>query len=51
MIVIGCRHELGAQAHSLSHEAFRYLGLMEIQRNESDPDYCLVLGLASTPRR
>jgi hypothetical protein len=39
---------VGTQAHSLSHEGLRYFGLMEIQRSESDPDYCWVLGLRNS---
>ena len=36
---------VGNQAHSLSHEGARYFGLMEIHREESEEDYCWVLGL------
>jgi hypothetical protein len=39
---------IGTQAHSLSHEGMRYFGLMEIQRKESDLDYCWVLGLRNS---
>ena len=39
---------IGTQAHSLSHEGLRYFGLMEIQRHESDEDYCWVLGLRNS---
>ena len=39
---------VGNQAHSLSHEGARYFGLMEVQRNESDADYCWVLGLRNS---
>ena len=39
---------IGNQAHSLSHEGHRYFGLMEIQRSESDEDYCWVLGLRNS---
>jgi hypothetical protein len=39
---------VGTQAHSLSHDQARYFGLMEIQRSESDPDYCWVLGLRNS---
>ena len=39
---------VGTQAHSLSHDGNRYFGLMEIQRTESDDDYCWVLGLRNS---
>jgi len=39
---------VGNQAHSLSHDGTRYFGLMEIQRSESDQDYCWVLGLRNS---
>ena len=39
---------VGNQAHSLSHEGARYFGLMEIQREESEEDYCWVLGLRNS---
>lgn len=39
---------VGTQAHSLSHDGARYFGLMEIQRSDSDPDYCWVLGLRNS---
>lgn len=39
---------VGAQAHSLSHDDQRYFGLMEIQRDASDEDYCWVLGLRNS---
>lgn len=39
---------VGTQAHSLSHEGLRYFGLMEIQRHETDEDYCWVLGLRNS---
>ena len=39
---------IGTQAHSLSHEGHRYFGLMEIQRSESDEDYCWVLGIRNS---
>jgi len=39
---------VGTQAHSLSHDGARYFGLMEIQRSESDEDYCWVLGLRNS---
>jgi hypothetical protein len=39
---------VGNQAHSLSHDGARYFGLMEIQRSESDEDYCWVLGLRNS---
>ena len=39
---------VGTQAHSLTHDGMRYFGLMEIQRRESDQDYCWVLGLRNS---
>ena len=39
---------IGARAHSLSHEGARYFGLMEIRANESSDDYCWVLGLRNS---
>lgn len=39
---------IGSQAHSLSHDGARYFGLMEIQRSESDQDYCWVLGIRNS---
>ena len=39
---------IGTQAHGLSHDQARYFGLMEIQRSESDQDYCWVLGLRNS---
>ncbi len=39
---------VGTQAHSLSHDGQRYFGLMEIQRHETDQDYCWVLGLRNS---
>ena len=39
---------VGTQAHSLSHDNARYFGLMEIQRSDSDEDYCWVLGLRNS---
>jgi hypothetical protein len=39
---------VGTQAHSLSHDGLRYFGLMQIQRHESDEDYCWVLGLRNS---
>ncbi len=42
------RLTLGTQAHSLTHDGARYFGLMEIRRNQSDEDYCWVLGLRNS---
>jgi len=39
---------VGTQAHSLTHNGSRYFGLMEVQRKQSDPDYCWVLGLRNS---
>lgn len=39
---------IGNQAHSLSHEGCRYFGLMEIQRSDSDEDYCWILGIRNS---
>ncbi len=39
---------IGNQAHSLTHDGSRYFGLMEIQRRETDQDYCWVLGLRNS---
>jgi hypothetical protein len=39
---------VGTQAHSLSHDGMRCFGLMQIQRAESDQDYCWVLGLRNS---
>ncbi len=39
---------IGNQAHSLSHDGARYFGLMEVQRSESDHDYCWILGLRNS---
>ena len=39
---------VGTQAHSLTHDGARYFGLMEIQRTQSDEDYCWVLGLRNS---
>ena len=39
---------IGTQAHSLTHDGARYFGLMEIQRRETDQDYCWVLGLRNS---
>lgn len=39
---------VGNQAHSLTHDGMRYFGLMEIQRRETDLDYCWVLGLRNS---
>ena len=39
---------VGTQARSLSHDNARCFGLMEIQRSESDEDYCWVLGLRNS---
>src|SRR5207247_883637 len=39
---------VGSQAHSLSHDAARYFGLMEIRRTQSDEDYCWILGLRNS---
>lgn len=39
---------VGTQAHSLTHDGLRYFGLMEIRRQQSDLDYCWVLGLRNS---
>lgn len=39
---------IGTQAHSLTHDGTRYFGLTEVQRDESDADYCWVLGLRNS---
>jgi hypothetical protein len=39
---------VGTQAHSLTRDGARYFGLMEVQRDEFDVDYCWVLGLRNS---
>jgi hypothetical protein len=39
---------VGTQAHSLTRDGARYFGLMEVQREEFDEDYCWVLGLRNS---
>jgi hypothetical protein len=39
---------VGSQAHSLTHDGSRYFGLMEIQRSDSEEDYCWTLGLRNS---
>jgi len=39
---------IGTQAHSLSHEGQRYFGLMEVQAQNANDDYCWVLGLRNS---
>lgn len=39
---------VGTQAHSLTRDGARYFGLMEVQRDEADADYCWVLGLRNS---
>jgi len=48
MVAISNGLVVGTQAHSLSHGGLRYFGLMEVQRAESDEDYCWVLGLRNS---
>jgi len=38
---------IGTTAHSLTHDGARYFGLMEIT-NETDDDYCWILGLRNS---
>jgi len=42
------RLHVGNQAHSLTHDGNRYFGLLEVQRKQSDADYCWVLGLRNS---
>jgi hypothetical protein len=39
---------IGSQAHSLSHEQTRYFGLTEVERAESNKEFCWVLGLRNS---
>lgn len=39
---------IGNQAHSLSHEGLRYFGLMEVHTQNTNDDYCWVLGLRNS---
>src|SRR6187401_3118185 len=46
--ILANKLKIGSVAHSLAHDGLRYFGLMQIQGQKQNDDYCYVMGIRNS---